>query len=131
MGDLEEVRLIGTTDDSGDATINANGSIFGTLHSVRWVDDDLADGVDAVLSMQSPTNPSAAYDVLALTNANSDANYYPVELAHDNTGATLPQGADKTAIYKDPLLIGTPRLVISSGGDTKTGGCFVYYWKRG
>ncbi|HEB28753.1 MAG TPA: hypothetical protein ENI05_13490 [Porticoccus sp.] len=129
MSELREVRLIGTTETDGSLTVTAPYSIFGTLHSIRWVDGDFVNGVDAVISMQGTSAPSEAYNVLTLTDADDDATYYPKELAHDNAGATLPQGTDKTAVYKDPLLVGVPRLVVASGGDGKTGGCFLYYHK--
>lgn len=122
---LQIVRLIGTTDSSGDVTVNHTTTVQGLLYMVEWIDGDLADGNDAVLSVQSVAGESAAATtLLTLTNANSDARYYPRALTHDDTGTALTgtAGGDRVA----PVVSGVPRLVISSGGDTKTGGCVLY-----
>lgn len=116
---IRDVKLTGTTDGSGDATINGESQISGTLLAVQWIDGDLVDGVDAVLSMQD-TPSGIVKTILTLTNANNDAWHNVRELEQGVDGANL------TTTCK-PLLIGKPRLVISSGGDTKTGGCILYY----
>jgi hypothetical protein len=119
---LKSVRLEGTTDGDGDVTVTAEYSILGWLVAVEWIDGDLADGVDAVLS--ATVRPSAVdQTLLTLTDANSDAMYYPRTLEHDNTGAAL-------TTYTLAIIEGTLQLVISSGGATKTGGCIVYYTDR-
>lgn len=116
---LHEVRLTGDTDTGGDGTITDTMAIFGLLYAVEWIDGDLADGVDAVLSV---TNTPSGVDstLLTLTDANDDDWYYPRDVAHDNVGAEL---SDRTLF----VLSGTLQLVISSGGSEKTGGCIVYF----
>ena len=116
---IEELILTGTSDATGDVTLTASQSVVGMLYAVEWVDGDLADGVDAVLSV---TNTASGVDqtVLTLTDANSDAWYYPRELADDNAGAAL------AATYTYPVINGTLKLVIASGGNAKTGGAYVY-----
>jgi len=119
---LKAQRIYGTTDTGGDATAYAETSTLGWLVSVEWVDGDLADGVDAVLSV---TNRHSGVDktLLTLTDANADATYYPRATEHDNTGTAL---TTTTLMLIDGLL----KLVISSGGATKTGGVVVYYHAR-
>ena len=115
---MKKMRLYGTTDGSGNATVNGEAPVNGcALYAVRWIDGDLADGVDAVISTQGA---DASATLLTLTNANDDATYYPREATCDNTGTA---DGDTTL----PFMQGTPRLVISSGGDTKSGGCILYY----
>ena len=117
--------LSGTTDAAGDATINATVPAYGRLVAVEWIDGDLADGVDAVLSVTS-TDSSVDNTLLTLTDANIDAWYYPLAAAHDNAGAGVTfDGANE--IYVQQVVNGMLKLVISSGGDTKTGGAVVYY----
>jgi hypothetical protein len=119
---LKSVRLLGTTGTGGTAAVAAKSSILGWLVAVQWIDGDLADGVDAVLS--SVYTPSGVdQTLLTLTDANSDAWYYPRTLEHGATGSAL-------ATYTLPVIEGTLSLAISSGGDTKTGGCIVYYTDR-
>ena len=114
---MKTMRLNATTDGSGDATTNGGHSINGVLYAVQWIDGDFADGVDAVISTQGA---DASGTLLTLTDANDDDWYYVREPTHDNIGTA---DGDTTL----PVAVGTPRLVISSGGDTKTGGCILYY----
>lgn len=124
MGRLLDVRLVGITDGSGDLVVNAAMAVVGRLYAVEWIDGDLVDGVDAVISVQS-TPSGVAATLLTLTNANDDALYYPRHQVHSAAGAGLTlEGAE--IAYDLPLVCGTPRLVVSSGGDTKTGGCILY-----
>ena len=116
---LEHARLIGATDASGDLTLISEKSIYGLLWEIEWIDDDLADGVDAVLSaINTPSGVDRT--LLTLTNANDDAWYRPRELEQDNTGS---DGSNRVPM----TVAGTLQLVISSGGDTKTGGAIVHY----
>lgn len=121
----KEIRLTGTTDTNGDLTVNATQPVFGLLYAVRWVDGDFADGVDAVISTQGH---EAAATLLTLTDANNDAWYYPRDLVHSATGGALTgaAGGDRAL----PLMVGIPRLVVSSGGSTKTGSCILYYFEE-
>jgi hypothetical protein len=45
--------------------------------------------------------------------------YYPRELEHSNVGGNL-------ASYTYPVINGTPKMVVASGGNAKTGGCILY-----
>lgn len=117
---LRDVKLTGTTDASGNLTVNADTQIAGLLFGIEWVVGTFAAGVDAVISMQS-TPSGVAKTVLTLTNANANAFYNPREAEHDNTGAAI------TGAYCYPLVIGKPRLVVAQGGNTMTGTCILYY----
>jgi hypothetical protein len=121
---LKEIRINATTDGDGDASVDGSRSVFGRLYAVQWIDGDFTDGVDAVISTQ---NHDAAKTLLTLTNANNDALYYPRDLFHDAAGAALTgtQGGDRSF----PSMVGLPRLVVSSGGATKTGGCILFYFE--
>ena len=120
MQTIHEMKLTGTTDASGDLTVTGQAA-FGWLYAVEWIDGDLADGVDAVLSC-TLTSSTVNNTLLTLTNANDDAWYYPRETVDDNAGA---EGSGVC----NPVLNGVLQLVISSGGNAKTGGAVVYYFK--
>ena len=120
----EVIKLTGTTNASGDLTVTSTASYNGRLALVQWIDGDLADGVDAVLSM---TNTDAGVDVtlLTLTNANDDAIYPVRAIAKDQAGATITYDGTNE-IYEPLPVVGKLKLVVSSGGDTKTGGAVVF-----
>jgi hypothetical protein len=120
---IDQIKLVGITNSSGAVTVTG-GPVSGRLIAVEWIDGDLADGVDAVLSVIG-TSSGVDYTLLTLTNADNDAWYYPRRLVHDEAGVALTgtSGGDRAMA----VILGTLKLVISSGGDSKTGGCVVYY----
>jgi hypothetical protein len=123
------VSLQGTTDALGDVILSSSGSVFGKLYAVEWIDGDLADGIDAVLSVQK-TSSGVAQTLLTLTNANIDKWYYPRVSAQDEAGADAEVAA--TFDWRVQQIVnGTLRLVISDGGNAKTGGCIVYVEVQG
>lgn len=124
MGNLRYLELEATTDGSGDATVNAPARIIGKLIAVEWVVGDFAAGVDAVISEQGRVS-GVARTLLTLTDANANAIYYPRYVVHSEAGVALTgtSGGDREMAY----LMGTPRLVVAQGGDTKTGKCILWY----
>lgn len=118
------VKLTGTTDASGDLTVTSEASYNGLLHSVQWIDGDLADGVDAVLSVTN-TDAGVDFTVLTLTNANADAMYHPRHQIDTEAGAGVTYDGTNE-VYEMVPVVGKLKLVVSSGGDTKTGGVVVY-----
>ena len=115
---IEERILKITTIADGSATVTDTKHISGRLVKVQWVDGDLVDGVDAVLS--AIRTASGVDEVLiTLTNANADAIYRPRALVHTEAGAALTgtQGGDREA----PLFAGVLQVVVAAGGATKSG----------
>jgi hypothetical protein len=90
------------------------------LYAVEWVDTDFDAGVDAVLSV---TNTPSGIDktLLTLTNADAEAWHYPWALAVKNDGSTAA-----TDFFVPQVVDGTLKLVVSAGGNVKTGKCLVY-----
>ena len=121
---LKDIRLIGTTSAGGAGNISRQGPGLGILEGVQRVDGFFDNGVDAVHSVTQPDG--TAQSLLTLTDANDDAWLYPRVPVNDPTGAALDD-ADGANLTK-PLLVGKPRLAITSGGNAKTGGCILYYW---
>lgn len=124
MSEYLPVRLIGTTDSSGDLTLTSENTYNGELVMVQWVDGDLVDGVDAVLSV-TKTDAGVDYTLLTLTNANNDALYHTRAILTDQAGATITYDGTNE-VYGCIPVVGQLKLVISSGGDTKTGGAIVF-----
>jgi len=116
---IRPIRLHGTTDGSGDATITSSVKVTGLLHSVEWTDGDLATGVDFVLS-QVRDNDAVDITLLSISDANTDAIYYPRYPLVKNDGTAIADQYDRAFIN------GKLRLVIDDGGDSKSGGTTVY-----
>ncbi len=117
---IRHIKLYGTTDSTGALMITATLPVEGLIHAVEWIDGDLADGVDATLSIDRDDDASDV-TLLTLTDANTDKVYYPLVLASSSAGADL------TAIYQRMFVNGRLKLVVANGGDSKSGGCIVYF----
>ena len=98
---MKELRLYGTTDASGDATVNSTTPVFGKLYAIQWVDGDLDNGVDAVISTQ---NHEAAKTLLTLTDADNDALYSLIkeyDVSKIRPGVAKPHSVDNYALAQD------------------------------
>lgn len=118
------VKLTGTTAADGSLTVLSEGVYNGELCAVQWIDGTFDNGVDAVLSV---TNTDAGVDLtlLTLTDANDDA-FYPVRaIAKDQAGATITYDGTNE-VYTEIPVVGRLKLVVTAGGNAKTGGCIVY-----
>ena len=121
---LKEMRLYGTTNGSGALTVNGPRAVFGRLYAVRWIDTAL----DSCTGTISTQGHEASATLLTLSSQNASATFYPRDLVHSATGSALTgtSGGDRCL----PLMVGIPRLVISSGGDTNAGGCILFYYEE-
>jgi len=122
---IRHIKLYGTTDSSGNLTVTAGFPVEGLLHAVEWIDGDFADGVDAVLSIDRDDD-AADVTLLTLSDANDDAIYYPLYQACNNLGAALETTGGEE-VFIPAFINGKLKLVVSNGGDTKSGGCIVYF----
>lgn len=121
---MKILQINATTIADGTGSGTHTASVCGYLHAIEWIDGTFDDGVDATISAINPAS-GVEKTVAVLTNANDDAVYYPRALVHgvaDGAALTGTAGGDRTP----PLICGTPKLTIASGGDTKTGGCILY-----
>jgi hypothetical protein len=107
-------------------TVVHDAPVNGYLEAVEWIDGSFANGVDAVISAYN-TGSAVDNTLLTLTNADDDAWYYPRVLVHSEAGAALTgsSGGDRARA----IINGVPKLVVTSGGDIKTGGCILYWWE--
>lgn len=115
---MEIVRLDITTAADGSATVTDNRKIFGRLHAVQLVDGDFADGVDLVLTCETP---DFSIPLLTIANFNTDQIVYPRVLQALNTDGTA------LTTHEKPLIAGQIKAVIAQGGNAKTGAviCFI------
>lgn len=109
-----------TTDDQGDFVGTLTIKTPAKLHAAQWVDGDLVDGVDAVLTCTQFTPRDLVTTLLNLTDADADALYYPKV-----TGAAA-DGTEITDAYESPLVHGVLELTVSDGGNAKSGALWLY-----
>ena len=117
---LQFAKIDFTTSAGGAATVTfslPDGPFF--LYRVSWVVGTCDAGVDVVLTAIN-TASGVNQTLLNLTDANSNAVYYPRVAEHNTTGVA----GSGTAI---PLFTGDLQLAVTSGGNVKTGSCLVYY----
>jgi len=113
------IKLDITTIADGSVTVTVGlNSAPRAVYAVEWAVGTLATGVDAVISATGTTSGVDA-TLLTLTNADANATYYPRVLESDNAGAALT-----TRTY--PIADGDLKVVVTSGGNAKTGAVVVY-----
>lgn len=105
-----------TTDGSGDGT----GYIsvpHGRVMSLHYVKTDYADGVDFTVTAEATGEA-----IWSQSNVNAAASVYPRVAVHDVLGAAALFAAAGEAIV-EPIFLANDRIkiVVASGGDTKTG----------
>lgn len=108
-----------TTDASGDAT-GYTPNVTGRVLAIRYVKTDFADGVDFTITAEA-----TGQAILTLTNQNASGSFYPRVPVQDEAGADAT--LDGTRKMREPVVLAHDRvkIVVASGGDTKTGAVHV------
>lgn len=105
-----------TTDGSGDGT----GYIsvpHGRVMSLHYVKTDYADGVDFTVTAEATGEA-----IWSQSNVNAAASVYPRVAVHDVLGAAALFAAAGEAIVEPIFMVNDRiKIVVASGGDTKTG----------
>jgi len=105
-----------TVDSSGDAEVYSP-VLSGHLHSIHYVKDDFANGVDFVLTLES-----TGETVWSEEDVNSSAVRYPRAPTHSTTGvaATYADGEpgvlDRIAVSQDRI-----KIEVAGGGTENSG----------
>lgn len=109
-----------TTDASGDATAYSDQIEYGLLSQIRYVKSDFADGVDFTITAEA-----TGETLWAQNDVNASATVAPRQATHTTAGVAAVYAAadgvlDKIAIANDRV-----KIVVASGGDTKTGTFYI------
>ncbi len=105
-----------TTAADGSATAYSP-RIAGKIHSVHYVKTDFADGVDFTI-----TSEATGESILAKSDVNASAVFYPRAATHGQDGAAALYAAggagvlDKIAFASDRV-----KIVVAAGGNAKSG----------
>jgi hypothetical protein len=120
---MRHVYLSGTCSAGGALTVNDTKNIMGKLYAILYKPGTLDTGATITLTCQG----IFAKPLLTKANAGTaDTLYYPRDLVHgvaDGAALTGTSGGDRVP----PLLDGTLRFVVASGGISMTGGVVIYY----
>lgn len=123
---LVPIEFAITTSSGGAATVNAERSVLGRLFCIEYRPGTIATGATLTVTCEG----AASKPLLTKANAGTaDSWYYPRDLVHavtDGAALTGTSGGDREL----PVMNGTPRVVIASGGATKTGAATLYYLER-
>ena len=113
-----------TTNGAQAATVNG-WAVLGKLYAIEYRPGTLDTG--AVLTITSEADTSKP--LLTLTGVGTSALwYYPRDLVHavaNGAALTGTAGGDRAM----PLIHGTPRVVVASGGITMSGSVTLYYYE--
>jgi hypothetical protein len=110
------IKLDVTTDGAGAGTATGSG-VNGVVYAVQCVDGTFDDGVDVDITWEQG---DLSIPLLSVDNFNADAIYYPRVLEALNTDGTA------LSSHAMPLICGTPKATIASGGASKTGSFILY-----
>lgn len=110
-------HVVSITTDAQGAGIGYSPVLSGRVHSIRYVKDDYADGVDLAI-----TSEATGETILAEDNVNASATRAPRQATHSTAGVAALFAAGGAAV-NDRIVLAADRvkIVVASGGDTKTG----------
>lgn len=116
MSFVQRKTVTVTTDASGDAT-GYSETVTGRILSVRYVKTDFANGSTITL-----TSEATGETIWTEANVNASATRAPRQATHSTAGAAALFAAGGAAV-NDHIALAADRVkvVVSSGGDTKTG----------
>lgn len=116
----EQYTVTLTTDGDGAAT-GYTPVVTGRILTVRYVKTDFADGVDVDVTLEATGEVVWDQD-----NVNASATVAPRQATHSTAGAALLYAAGGTAVTDYVVAVqDRVKIVIASGGDTKTGAFHV------
>ena len=105
-----------TTDADGDG-IGYSPVLSGRIHSIRYVKDDYAAGVDFTITAEA-----TGETIWAEENVNASVTKAPRQATHSNAGAAALYAAAGEAVNERIVLAADRvKIVVASGGDTKSG----------
>ena len=108
-----------TTNGSGAAT-GYTATVNGELVQIEYVKTDFADGVSFTV-----TSERTGQTLWAESNVNASAVRAPGQQIHTTSGAAVIGATGGPSVAYLPLVNDRVKIVVASGGDTKTGTVYV------
>lgn len=113
---IRRFEVTAVTDGSGDVTAYSP-YLSGYLQAIHYVKTDYADGVDFTITAEA-----TGETLWTESDVNASAVRAPRQATHSTAGVASLYAAGGTAV-QDRIALGRDRIkiVVGSGGDTKTG----------
>ena len=108
---------------TGAATVSGERSIFGRLYAIEYRPGTIDTGATVTITCEGKGSKPLLTKASAGT---ANSWYYPRDLVHavsDGAALTGTSGGDREL----PIMDGTPKVVIASGANSKTGYVTLYY----
>lgn len=115
-------KLDWTTNGSGAATVLGD-AIYGEVCAVDYLPGTTDTGATVTVTSEGMVTTTL---LVKATAGTSNLRFYPRALVHkaeDGAALTGTAGGDRC----EPLAVGQLKVVIASGGDTKSGSVIVHY----
>ena len=107
------IRLSGTTDAAGDATVTSSKAYRGNVKAILFNITNLDATADTAITSPGDVVTQALF---TLTNSGTDVVVYPKKLAVDNVNGALTATGN---IYTEYTIFSTIKAVVAQGGATK------------
>lgn len=117
---IRTVEIMLATDADGACTAYSPQPIHGKVHQVNYLKVDFADG-----STMTLTDEAHGTAIWSEASVNASATRCPRQATHSTAGAAALYAAGGAAVNDYIWVDGRLKVVVSSGGATKTGKLFV------
>lgn len=106
-----------TTASDGSATVYSPSNVTGIIRLVKYVKTDFADGVDFTI-----TSDVTGQNIWVENDVNAAKSVSPRQATHSTAGVAALYAGGGSAVLGDVVVADERiKIVIASGGDTKTG----------
>lgn len=116
MGYVQRHRVTVTTDASGDATSYTPAIQYGQVATIVYTKTDFDNG-----STITVTGETTATAIWAESNVNASAIRSPRQASHSTAGVAATYDGTRAALVLIPIANERIKIVVASGGNTKTG----------
>lgn len=105
-----------TVDSAGDAEVYTP-VVYGLVHSIRYIKDDFADGIDFIV-----TDESTGETIWSEESVNASATRYPRAPTHGSTGVAALYAAGEDGVLDRIAVSGSRVKVVVADAGTETSG---------
>lgn len=117
MAFIQKVIVDVTTDGAGAATAYSEYIQQGIILDIDYIKTDFSDGVDFDITIEG-----RGVELVDADNVNASQTFTPRQIAHLNTSSATVTGAQEPI----PVFNDRVKIVVASGGATKTGQFVIY-----